>query len=292
MKAKKLVTLALPIMLLGGCGTDKVEKKADSKVEVKAEEKEKVSKEAYPARMSNLDYELKTKMSDITELTKRKDNDVKELNKEILKSADEVQEIFAKFYKIDPPKEFEEAHKTVIKAIDCYKEAFDTQISLAKSGSVTKKKTEQLKELMYKGNNYLEEGMQPIEKAVDHTARQNQSYDPITLSKDGKEIIGEWGSYVGDKFTKGSEFRQDGTYTIFDDEDNTPYENSHMDGKWSYNGDKKEMTLTIDEYVKDGKKAKPGEMKQSMSYTMEYFRDGIFKMVGDDGSKMHQVKRK
>ncbi|MBJ8030291.1 hypothetical protein JDS96_20920 [Bacillus cereus group sp. N21] len=171
MKAKKLVTLALPIMLLGGCGTDKVEKKADTKVEAKAKEKEKLSKEAYPSRMSNLHYELKLKMEDLTALAKRKDKDTKELNKEILKGADELQQIFDKFYKIDPPKEFEESHKTLIKAIDCYKEAFDTQISLAKSGSVTKKKTEQLKELMYKGNDYLEEGMQPIEKAVDHTAR-------------------------------------------------------------------------------------------------------------------------
>lgn len=121
--------------------------------------------------MSNLHYELKLKMEEITALAGRKDMDVKEQNKEILKGTDELQQIFVKFYKIDPPKEFEEAHKTLLKAVDCYKEAFDTQLSLAKSGSVTKKKTEQLKELMYKGNDYLEEGMEPIEKAVDHTKR-------------------------------------------------------------------------------------------------------------------------
>nr|WP_306472769.1 hypothetical protein [Bacillus pseudomycoides] len=44
MKAKKLISLALPIMLLGGCGTDQAEKKADTKVEAKTkvEEKEKL----------------------------------------------------------------------------------------------------------------------------------------------------------------------------------------------------------------------------------------------------------
>ncbi|MGG3528367.1 hypothetical protein COM13_12200 [Bacillus pseudomycoides] len=171
MKFKKLITLAVPMMLLGGCGTDNAEKKADTKIEIKAEEKEKLTKEAYPSRMSNLHYELKLKMEEITEIAKRKDKDVKEQNKEILKGTDELQQVFDKFYKIDPPKEFEESHKTLIKAIDCYKEAFDTQLSLAKSGSVTKKKTEQLKELMYKGNDYLEEGMQPIDEAVDHTKR-------------------------------------------------------------------------------------------------------------------------
>ncbi|SDY37540.1 DUF3994 domain-containing protein [Bacillus sp. 166amftsu] len=291
MKAKKLVSLALPIMLLGGCGTDNIEKKADTKVakiEVKEEDKEKLSNEAYPSRMSNLHYELKLKMEELTEVSKGKDKDVKEQNKKILKSADGLQEIYVKFYKIDPPKEFEEQHKSVLKAIDCYKEAIDTQLSLTKSGSVTKNKTEQLKDLMYKGNDYLEKGMKPIEEAVEHTKRP----DAIPLSKDGKEIVGEWGSYVGDKFTKGTEFRQDGTYTIFDDVDNTPYENSHMDGKWSYNGDTREMTLTIDEYVKDGKKAEPGEMKQSMTYKMENFTDTGYKMVGDDGSVMRQVKRR
>lgn len=291
MNAKKLVSLAIPVMLLVGCGTDNVDKKADTKVakiEVKAEDKEKLSLEAYPSKMSNLHYELKMKMEEVTAIAGSKDKDVKEQNKKTLKSVDELQEIFVKFYKVDPPKEFEEQHKSVLKAIDCYKEAFDTQLSLAKSGSVTKKETEKLKDLMYKGNDYLEEGMTPIEGAVEHTKGPSS----IPLSKDGKEIVGEWGSYLGDKFTKGSEFRQDGTYTIFDDEDNTPYENSHMDGKWSYNGDTREMTLTIDEYVKDGKKAEPGEMKQSMIYKMENFTDTGYKMVGDDGSTMRQVKRR
>ncbi|MGF2716205.1 DUF7018 domain-containing (lipo)protein [Bacillus cereus] len=168
---RSLIGLAIPMMLLGGCGTDNVEKKESTKIEVKAEEKEQLTKEAYPSRMSNLHYELKLKMEEVTKIAGEKDTDVKEQNKEILKGIDELQEIFIKFYKIDPPKEFEEPHKSLLKAIDCYKEAFDTQLSLAKSGSVTKKKTEQLKELMYKGNDYLEKGLQPIEEAVDHTRR-------------------------------------------------------------------------------------------------------------------------
>ncbi|PED06496.1 DUF7018 domain-containing (lipo)protein [Bacillus pseudomycoides] len=291
---RKLLAVALPIVLVAGVGCsnkDVVEEKKTDSVQV-AEAKEKVSKEDYPARMSNLDYELKTKMSEITKLSQRKDKDVKSLNKEILKSADELQEVFAKFYKVDPPKEFEEPHKTVIKGIDCYKKAFDIQISLAKSGSVTKKKTEELQDLMYKGNDYMEEGFEPINKAVDHTKKPSQNYSLTILSKDGKEFIGEWGSYNGDTYTKGSEYRQDGTYTIFDDVDHTPYENSHMDGRWSYNADTQQMTLTIDEYMKDGKKAEPGEMKDSMVYTVKIFRIDEFKMIDDDGNTLHQVKRR
>ncbi|MDC2864570.1 hypothetical protein [Bacillus sp. BP-3] len=44
MKAKKLVTLALPIMLLGGCGTDKAEEKKTDSIKVSEESSKEVSK--------------------------------------------------------------------------------------------------------------------------------------------------------------------------------------------------------------------------------------------------------
>ncbi|MGQ0515366.1 hypothetical protein ACT453_26235 [Bacillus sp. D-CC] len=43
MKAKKLVTFAIPFMLLAGCGTDKTDAKPKEKVESKSETKEKLS---------------------------------------------------------------------------------------------------------------------------------------------------------------------------------------------------------------------------------------------------------
>ncbi|WP_439876914.1 hypothetical protein ACSLGG_31140 (plasmid) [Bacillus mycoides] len=52
MKAKKLVTLAIPFMLLVGCGSDKTEAKPKEKVEFKVETKEKLTKEKYPVHMS------------------------------------------------------------------------------------------------------------------------------------------------------------------------------------------------------------------------------------------------
>lgn len=72
MKAKKLVTLAIPVMLLVGCGTDKTDAKPKGKVESKAETKDKLSKEKYPVRMMNLSSELTQKITVITEIAMTK----------------------------------------------------------------------------------------------------------------------------------------------------------------------------------------------------------------------------
>ncbi|MDR4174485.1 hypothetical protein FO522_33925, partial [Bacillus nitratireducens] len=69
MKAKRLVTLALPIMLLGGCATDKAETKAKDKVEVKAEEKDKLEGTDYLSRMFALDNTFETKVAELGELS-------------------------------------------------------------------------------------------------------------------------------------------------------------------------------------------------------------------------------
>ncbi|WP_442730553.1 DUF7018 domain-containing (lipo)protein, partial [Bacillus pseudomycoides] len=106
---------ALPIMLLGGCATDKEETKAKDKVEAKSETKEKVvkekiSKEDYPDRMYKIRSDLELTINELTVIagkTKDKSNDIKELNKELFEKEDELQKIISNFRKIEPPKEFE-----------------------------------------------------------------------------------------------------------------------------------------------------------------------------------------
>ena len=79
-KAKKLVTFAIPFMLLAGCGTDKTDAKPKEKVESKSETKEKLSKEKYPTRMTGLSSELVQKITVITEIAMdktKKETDLK-----------------------------------------------------------------------------------------------------------------------------------------------------------------------------------------------------------------------
>ncbi|QWG31313.1 DUF3994 domain-containing protein (plasmid) [Bacillus mycoides] len=296
MKAKKLITLALPIMLLGGCATDKAETKAKDKVEAKAEVKEKLPKVDYMSRMFALENELNSKIAEMGQTayqTKDRSNDINELNKKLEEEIGEIQKTIADFDKVEPPKELEESHKTILKGVDYYNKTFSDTLKRAKSGSITKDATEESKKLVLKGKDCMDEGYKTMRDEYTKTMKTNlEKSKNESMPKDGKELLGEWGSKLGGKFTKGLEFKEDGTYIIYDDENNTPYENSHMQGKWSYNAEKKQVILTIDEYVKDGKKADPSQMKESIDYDVMYFTSDSLVMMDADGNKIDVVKPK
>ncbi|PFZ05609.1 hypothetical protein COL60_22360 [Bacillus pseudomycoides] len=301
MKAKRLITLALPIMLLGGCATDKAETKAKDKVEAKSETKEKVvkekiSKEDYPDRMYKIRSDLELTINELTVIagkTKDKSNDIKELNKELFEKEDELQKIISNFRKIEPPKEFEEQHKTILKGVDCYSEAFETQFKSAKSGSITKEKIEKSKDLMSKGNEYFNEGYTPLADAIASVgAKKLQETKHSEFPKDSKEFVGEWGHFEGSEFVKALDFKEDGTYTIFDDKGKTSFEDNHMTGKWSYKPDSKQFTMTIGEYVKDGQKMDASQLNESVDYTLEIFLDDYINMVDAKGNRIDVQKRK
>ncbi|MFK4414742.1 hypothetical protein ABH961_003285 [Bacillus sp. RC251] len=170
MKAKKLVMLAIPVMLLVGCGTDKVDSKAKDKVESKAETKEKLSKDIYPVRMTSLSSELMGKITNIVEVAMNKEKDEKTLKKEVLKQESELQTIIAKFDKIEPPKEYAKSHKDLLKAVDCYSKAYSKQAKYFKANEkdIDPDKKQEITELIERGNKYWISGFQPVQ---DETSR-------------------------------------------------------------------------------------------------------------------------
>ncbi|PEK59583.1 DUF7018 domain-containing (lipo)protein [Bacillus pseudomycoides] len=301
-KAKRLITLVLPIMLLGGCATDKAETKTKDKVEAKSETKEKevtnekISKEEYPNHMYKIRSDLELELNEFMEIasqTKDKSNDIKRLNKELFEKEAEIQEIIAKFHKIEPPKEFEKEHKTILKAVDCYSEAFTKLVKSAKSNSITKEKTEESKTLVLKGNDYLKEGYTPLADAIaDAGEKKLQATEHSEFPKDSKEFIGEWGHFEGSEFVKALDFKKDGTYTIFDDKGKTSFQDNHMTGKWSYKPDSKRFTMTIGEYVKDGQKMDTSQLGESVDYTLEIFLNDYLNMVDAKGNRIDVQKRK
>nr|WP_235676351.1 hypothetical protein [Bacillus mycoides] len=109
----------------------------------------------------------------------------------------------------------------------------------------------------------------------------------------GKELIGEWGSYKGADFHKGLEFREDETFTLYDDSGKTSYEENHMEGTWFYSQDKKQVTMMPKEFVKDGKKIDEKQMEVAVDYKIEYFKDGSLKMVDTKkGNRITAERRK
>ncbi|WP_242274179.1 DUF3994 domain-containing protein [Bacillus cereus group sp. BfR-BA-01310] len=301
MKSKRLITLALPIMLLGGCATDKAETKAKDKVEEKAVTKEKIELDKYPDHMYKLKSELELTIDDLKVIagkTKDKSNDIKELNKEMFEKGEEIQKIVSNFRKIEPPKEFEKEHKTILKGVDCYSEAFESQFKSAKSGSITKEKVEKSKDLMLKGNDYFKEGYDDqlsdalTKSSAKKLEEQQKNQKPSEFPTDGKPFVGEWGHLEGSNFVKALDFKEDGTYIIFDDKGKTSFEDNHMTGKWSYKPDSKQFTMTIGEYVKDGQKVDVSQMKESVSYTVEIFFADYLNMVDAKGNRIDVQKRK
>jgi hypothetical protein len=312
-KAKKLVTFAIPFMLLAGCGTDKTDAKPKEKVESKSETKEKLSKEKYPTRMTGLSSELVQKITVITEIAMDKTKKETDLKKEIQKEESELQKIIAKFKKIDhPPKEFEDAHKEILKAVDCYSEAYALQVEIMKGkGKVTdedREKSKKSMDLINEGNKYWHKGFDPIEshnekeaKALgfdvdtktDSKSSTTSDNGNVQISADGNELIGSWGSYKGSEFRKGLAFRQDKSFTAYDDTGNSSYEDNHMTGTWLYNKDSNKVTLIPTEFVvKDGKKIDARQMNAVVDYTVEFLRAGSLRMVDSKGNKLEVERQK
>ncbi|GLV67066.1 hypothetical protein Bmyc01_57350 [Bacillus mycoides] len=315
MKAKKLVALAVPFMLLVGCGTDKTEAKPKEKVESKEETKEKLSKEKYPLRMTKLSSELVNQITVITEIAMDKDKDEKVLKKEIIKEESELQKIIAKFKNIEPPKEFEDSNEQILKAVDCYSKAYALQVEIINGkGKVTdadRDKTKKSMELIKEGNDYWQKGYAPLQDAQLNQANElgkktgvqfdkpstsnsdsNSDDSSVQVSKDGKELLGEWGSYKGSEFYKGLDFREDNSFTAYDDTGKTSYEDNHMTGTWLFDADKKQVTLLPTEFVKDGQKIDAKNTNAFVEYKLEFLRAGSLKMTDNKGNTITGERRK
>ncbi|HDR7438013.1 MULTISPECIES: DUF3994 domain-containing protein [Bacillus] len=315
MKVKKLVTLAVPFMLLVGCGSEKTDAKPKEKVESKAETKEKLSKDKYPDRITAISTEFLQKVTEMSETAKDRTTSDNEVSKKILAQVKDIQKIIKKFDTIEPPVEYRDAHKDILKAVDCYKEAYSIQEEILTSDKKAdekelKDKAVKSKDLLKKGSELWVSGYKPIQDAIvgktneikDNSDSKTDSLSTsdtstlsnkdVQLSISGKELVGEWGSYEGSEFIKAVEFLEDGTYIAYDDKGKTPYEQNHMEGSWFYTQEKNQVSLTAKEVVKNGKKIDTSQLKVAVDYKVDSFKDDSFKMTDAKGNSLQAEKRK
>ncbi|MEI4802949.1 hypothetical protein WAZ07_16850 [Bacillus sp. FJAT-51639] len=299
MKAKKLVSLALPIMLLGGCGADTGADKPSTKVEAKQDKKEVLSKDKYLVKINDLAMELTQKITEITDMAMDKSNDEKTFAKEFVKQEADLQKTIKKFNSFEPPKEFKDAHKGILKAVDCYSKAYQTQAQELVKKEPDQTKLKESMELVKQGKDYWTTGMKPIQKAEDDLQSSTRSKDKTELAKDsikvsenGKELVGEWGSYSGSTFNVGLDFRSDGKYSAFDDTGKTTHEQNHIYGEWIYNADTNKLTLDASEYVKDGKKYDKDDLRVSIKFSVKSIKGDTLTLVDEKGQEQVLQKRK
>ncbi|MGG2093437.1 hypothetical protein AB1283_12095 [Bacillus sp. S13(2024)] len=168
MRVNRLLCFAIPLMLLGGCGTnssaDKVDKKADTKVEQKSETKDvkkenklTVAKEETSTKQLTVKEYAPAIMEPMTDVIKIQteiqklsvsDKPFDELRTEMKGYVSRLKVYYNKVREINPPNEFKEDHKQMVKAMDTYDEAYKLQLEAfdTKSTSKMNESVEKLKE--------------------------------------------------------------------------------------------------------------------------------------------------
>ncbi|MGG2016422.1 DUF7018 domain-containing (lipo)protein [Bacillus sp. S10(2024)] len=274
MKAKKLVGIAVPVMLLlGGCATteksSKEVKTEESKIsKVKAEsdvKKVRVLAEDYPQYLIDLGNEFD---SEFKTLTTRLDNSLKgsATKEDILSSIDSVNKVIAKFEAIDPPNKYINSQKDIEKAIVKYKKS----LSVLKDGYTRDKSNsndkrtdkeivEQAETLLREGDVYWIAVYKDMKNEItkskgggleskelkDSTTSSGIEYENVKRNiVDGTEIIANWGIIRDGKFNplfilKGGSPKGFELYTAGD----YPNKTNYAEGIWEY--DKSSMTLKL-----------------------------------------------
>lgn len=125
MKAKKLICLALPIMLLGvGCGTEKDYSKSNRGKEIMEELEDKNA--SYSEELDTLGDALSDSEDILDYLS---DSDDLVLHKEEYRDAlYDLESIAIEIADLKPDNEFKGLHKDIIKSMEKYREGINTQL--------------------------------------------------------------------------------------------------------------------------------------------------------------------
>jgi hypothetical protein len=270
MNAKKLLGVAVPVMLLFGCGvsektnTSKQEKTEESKVkESKSNsKKEKVSKEDYPNKVYKLGVEFDKLFAEHNNIT-REVFDGKKKKSDIVDSVKELNKMLDKFESIDPPAEYVNQQKDFEKAISYFRESFSlinevfTRKEKREKGDKTDKELiEKSEKLVKEGDIYWLKAFKDLEgdikvgdgtvsmkdlKELDKKAGINTD-NVMKNVKDGTELIGNWGFQGTDGFNMSLILKGDKTFETYG-KGEYPNKKNYIEGTWEY--DKEAFTIYL-----------------------------------------------
>lgn len=125
MGVKKLIGLAVPVMMLfSGCGVySKASKETKAEVKENHIQKIKVSEEDYPQYVVDLGEELDKEFKGFADIATGYYNGNK-TNKDVLNGIERFNKVTDKFLAIDPPSKYVDQQKVIEKAMAKYKKAF------------------------------------------------------------------------------------------------------------------------------------------------------------------------
>ncbi|MGG0458805.1 DUF7018 domain-containing (lipo)protein [Bacillus mycoides] len=169
MKFNKLIGVTVPLLLLfSGCSSDKVNIKSDSKSlqeskvdKVKPVDVGNYSIEDYINSLSDIALEMEDKVTEMDNLLQGEDLPFHNKHKYI-KLAEESIDLSVKARELKVPKEFEEVHKDVDKAMQMYSTGFQYQIDYIKKPDP--KNSNKALEIITEAGNLWEETSERIGK--------------------------------------------------------------------------------------------------------------------------------
>ncbi|QWU45844.1 DUF3994 domain-containing protein [Bacillus sp. NP247] len=279
MNAKKLLGVAVPVMLLFGCGvsektnTSKQEKTEESKVkESKSNsKKEKVSKEDYPNKVYKLGVEFDKLFAEHNKIT-REVFDGKKKKSDLVDSVKELNKMLDKFESIDPPAEYVNQQKDFEKAISYFRESFSlinevfTRKEKREKGDKTDKELiEKSEKLVKEGDIYWLKAFKNLEgdikvgdgtvsmkdlKELDKKAGINTD-NVMKNVKDGTELIGNWGFKGTDGFNMSLILEGDKTFETYG-KGEYPNKKNYIEGTWEYDKEAFTIYLHLNKRLVDG----------------------------------------
>ncbi|PEK40789.1 DUF3994 domain-containing protein [Bacillus toyonensis] len=279
MNAKKLLGVAVPVMLLFGCGvsektnTSKQEKTEESKVKESQSnsKKEKVSKEDYPNKVYKLGVEFDKLFAEHNNIT-REVFDGKKKKSDIVDSVKELNKVLDKFDSIDAPTEYVNQQKDFEKAISYFRESFslinevfNRKEKREKGDKTDKELIEKSEKLVKEGDIYWLKAFKDLEgdikigdgtvsmkdlKELDKKAGINTD-NVMKNVKDGTELIGNWGFKGADSFNMSLILKGDKTFETYG-KGEYPNKKNYIEGTWEYDKEAFTLYLHLNKRLVDG----------------------------------------
>ncbi|MGS2749083.1 DUF3994 domain-containing protein [Bacillus zanthoxyli] len=279
MNAKKLLGIAVPVMLLFGCGvsektnTSKQEKTEESKVKESQSnsKKEKVSKEDYPNKVYKLGVEFDKLFAEHNNIT-REVFDGKKKKSDIVDSVKELNKVLDKFDSIDAPTEYVNQQKDFEKAISYFRESFslinevfNRKEKREKGDKTDKELIEKSEKLVKEGDIYWLKAFKDLEgdikigdgtvsmkdlKELDKKAGINTD-NVMKNVKDGTELIGNWGFKGADSFNMSLILKGDKTFETYG-KGEYPNKKNYIEGTWEYDKEAFTLYLHLNKRLVDG----------------------------------------
>ncbi|BCA32306.1 membrane protein [Bacillus wiedmannii] len=271
MNAKKLLGVAVPVMLLFGCGVSEKTKESKVKESKSNSKKEKVSKEDYPNKVYKLGVEFDKLFAEHNNIT-REVFDGKKKKSDIVDSVKELNKVLDKFESIDPPTEYVNQQKDFEKAISYFRESFSlinevfTRKEKREKGDKTDKELiEKSEKLVKEGDIYWLKAFKDLEgdikigdgtvsmkdlKELDKKAGINTD-NVMKNVKDGTELIGNWGFQGTDGFNMSLILKGDKTFETYG-KGEYPNKKNYIEGTWEYDKEAFTIYLHLNKRLVDG----------------------------------------